>query len=216
MIRIGIVGCGQFSRHTYARLSVAAGSRRRQLSDHHGNSPPQIRPFAAMYVRRGKALRNGRLAATLPAIRWPSATNFSAISSREINMRIYTDYREMIADGPIDAVNDFSTHALHHQVAAAAFQSGKHLMSQKPLALTVAAARSAPKTESRNLTSASSKTSATRDYAPFTALGIRIQRRRKAIPGTFPPRICSSMVGGAPDKSSPTRPGDLRWKPAEH
>jgi predicted dehydrogenase len=45
------------------------------------------------------------------------------------------------ADGPVDAINDFSTHALHHQIAAHAFEHGKHLLTQKPLAVTVKAAR---------------------------------------------------------------------------
>ncbi|MEZ4555135.1 MAG: Gfo/Idh/MocA family oxidoreductase [Caldilineaceae bacterium] len=54
---------------------------------------------------------------------------------------VYTDYREMIDAGVVDAVNDFTTLALHHQVAEAAFDAGLHLLTQKPLAVSVKLAR---------------------------------------------------------------------------
>ncbi|MEZ4714543.1 MAG: hypothetical protein R2851_00380 [Caldilineaceae bacterium] len=38
----------------------------------------------------------------------------------DVDVRAYTDYREMIDAGVVDAVNDFTTLALHHQVAEAA------------------------------------------------------------------------------------------------
>ena len=59
----------------------------------------------------------------------------------DVDVQVVTDYREMITSGPIDAVNDFTTHALHHQIAETAFSAGKDVLTQKPLAITVAAAR---------------------------------------------------------------------------
>jgi len=56
-------------------------------------------------------------------------------------VQVYTDYRRMIAEAPIDAVNDFTIHSLHHQIAGASFAAGKDLLTQKPLALTIAAGR---------------------------------------------------------------------------
>ena len=52
---------------------------------------------------------------------------------------MFTDFRQMVTEGSINAVNDFTTHALHHQVANAALGAGKHLLTQKPLAVSVAA-----------------------------------------------------------------------------
>jgi len=46
-----------------------------------------------------------------------------------------------MAEAPITAVNDFTSHALHHQVAEAALGAGKDLLTEKPMAVTVRAAR---------------------------------------------------------------------------
>jgi predicted dehydrogenase len=59
----------------------------------------------------------------------------------DVEVGIYTDYRDMIASGTVDAVNDFTTLALHHQVGAEALSAGMHLLTQKPLAITVRAAQ---------------------------------------------------------------------------
>jgi predicted dehydrogenase len=59
----------------------------------------------------------------------------------DVEVQVFTDYRQMIQAGPIDAVNDFTIHAVHHQIAEVAFSAGKDLLTQKPLAVTVAAAR---------------------------------------------------------------------------
>jgi predicted dehydrogenase len=59
----------------------------------------------------------------------------------DVDVQVYTDYREMLDAGVVDAVNDFTTLALHHKVAEAAIQAGNHLLTQKPLAISVKAAR---------------------------------------------------------------------------
>ncbi|MBL9124472.1 MAG: Gfo/Idh/MocA family oxidoreductase, partial [Planctomycetaceae bacterium] len=59
----------------------------------------------------------------------------------DVEPEIFTDFRALIASGQVDAVNDFTTHSLHHQVADAAFAAGKHLLTQKPLAVSMAAGR---------------------------------------------------------------------------
>ena len=71
----------------------------------------------------------------------------------DVEVEVFTDYREMIGAGAIDAVNDFTTHALHHQVAEIALGHDKHLLTQKPLAVSVAAARRmCEQAEARDLT----------------------------------------------------------------
>jgi predicted dehydrogenase len=50
---------------------------------------------------------------------------------------IYGDYHELLADDEIDAVDIALPHYLHRDSIVAAAEAGKHLMSEKPLCLTL-------------------------------------------------------------------------------
>lgn len=52
--------------------------------------------------------------------------------------RTYGDYRELLADADIDAVSIAVPNHLHLPMALAAFEAGKHVLIEKPLARTVA------------------------------------------------------------------------------
>lgn len=49
---------------------------------------------------------------------------------------IYADYREMLADADIDAVDICLPHHLHKDAIVAAARAGKHILCEKPLCLT--------------------------------------------------------------------------------
>lgn len=49
-----------------------------------------------------------------------------------------TDYREVLADPKVKAVTIATRHHLHKEIALAAIAAGKHVLVEKPLALTVA------------------------------------------------------------------------------
>ncbi len=51
--------------------------------------------------------------------------------------KTYTDYRDALADSEIDAVSICLPHALHCPVALAAASAGKHILCEKPIALTI-------------------------------------------------------------------------------
>ncbi len=51
---------------------------------------------------------------------------------------VYTNWREIIADPNIDAVTVALPNALHAEVSIAALNAGKHVLCEKPLAMTVA------------------------------------------------------------------------------
>jgi predicted dehydrogenase len=96
---------------------------------------------ARMYVRRGQG------PAQRPAVSQfagdPLAIGDEYVSDfqDDVDVKVYTDFRKMMAEAPITAVNDFTSHALHHQVAEAALGAGKDLLTEKPMAVTVRAAR---------------------------------------------------------------------------
>jgi len=54
---------------------------------------------------------------------------------------VYTDYREMMKDDEIVAVSVATPNALHAPVAIAAFEAGKHVICEKPIATSAAEAR---------------------------------------------------------------------------
>ncbi|HLA42295.1 MAG TPA: Gfo/Idh/MocA family oxidoreductase [Aggregatilineales bacterium] len=49
----------------------------------------------------------------------------------------YTDYHDALRDSTIDAVSICLPHQLHHPVALDAARAGKHILCEKPLAMTV-------------------------------------------------------------------------------
>ena len=49
--------------------------------------------------------------------------------------RAYGDYRELIADPDIQVIHNTTPNHLHFPVTMAALEAGKHVISDKPLAL---------------------------------------------------------------------------------
>jgi predicted dehydrogenase len=54
--------------------------------------------------------------------------------------KTYTDYVDALADAHVDAVSICTPHALHCPMAIQATQAGKHILCEKPMALTVSEA----------------------------------------------------------------------------
>ncbi|MCL6429274.1 MAG: Gfo/Idh/MocA family oxidoreductase [Anaerolineae bacterium] len=52
--------------------------------------------------------------------------------------KAYTDYRQLLADPDVDAVEVLTPHHLHAPVGIAAMEAGKHVSMQKPMAVTAA------------------------------------------------------------------------------
>jgi predicted dehydrogenase len=140
MIRIGIVGCGRIlNAHLQGYLKL------RKL----GVDTFRITALCArneqdalMFRRRGEG-PPPRPPVLDPATGDPLAAPHTYVSDihDDIEVGVYTDYRDLIASGRVDAINDLTTLALHHQVGLAAFDAGLHLLTQKPLAISVRAAR---------------------------------------------------------------------------
>lgn len=139
MIRIGIVGCG---RILAAHLQGYRLLREAGVDDFRITALcPRREEDARMYVQRGSGPPQRPAVSNIAGDPLSVGDEYLSDFQPDIEPAIFTDYRQMIASGLIDAVNDFSTHALHHQVAEHAFLQGKHLLTQKPLAVTMAAGR---------------------------------------------------------------------------
>ena len=53
--------------------------------------------------------------------------------------RLVSDYRELLADGAVDAVYCAVPHNLHEEIYTAALDAGKHLLGEKPFGIDLAA-----------------------------------------------------------------------------
>jgi predicted dehydrogenase len=52
--------------------------------------------------------------------------------------KVFTDYKEVLADPQIDAVQICTPHYLHAEMAVNAARAGKHILTEKPMAISVA------------------------------------------------------------------------------
>ncbi len=140
MIRIGIVGAGRIlNAHLqgYLKLRQAGIDNFRIVA-----LCARKHEDALMFHKRGHG-PSPRPPVLDPATGDPLAAPHTYISdiNDDVEVALYTDYRDMIASGKIDAVNDTTTLAMHHQIGLDALNAGLHLLSQKPLAISVRAAK---------------------------------------------------------------------------
>jgi predicted dehydrogenase len=78
--------------------------------------------------------------ASVTAIADIDPKNAARSARRAGGARIFSDYREMIASGLVDAVDICLPHHLHKAAIVAAAAAGKHVLCEKPLCLSVAEA----------------------------------------------------------------------------
>ena len=140
MVRIGIVGCGRIlNAHLQGWLKLQkAGENDFRIAALTARRAEDAR----MFQRRG-AGPPPRPPVLDPSTGDPLAAPHTYVSDlhADADAALFTDYRAMIASGLVDAVVDTSPLDLHHQVAAAALDAGLHVHTQKPLAISVRAAR---------------------------------------------------------------------------
>lgn len=139
MIRIGIVGCG---RILAAHLRGYRLLREAGIDDFRITALcPRKESDGWMYVKRGEGPPQRPAVSNIPGDPLAIGDEYLSDFQDDVDVKVYTDYRQMIAEGPIDAVNDYTIHSLHHQIADCAFSHGKHVLSQKPLAVSMEAGR---------------------------------------------------------------------------
>ena len=139
MIRIGIVGCGRILN---AHLQAFKTLKELGIKNFEITGLCELKAEdALMFLERGK----GPLprAPVLRSSEDPLAAPPTYLSDfQSVNhVGIYTDYHELIANPNVDAIMDLTTVAEHHLVGEASLHANKHLLTQKPLAISVRAAR---------------------------------------------------------------------------
>ena len=139
MIQIGIVGCGRImAAHLRGyRLLREAGVDDFRITTLCSLSEDEAR----MYVRRGEGPPQRAAVSQFAGDPLAVADEYVSDFQDDVEVRVYSDFGRMIAEAPITAVNDFTSHALHHQVAEAALAADKDLLTEKPMAVSVRAAR---------------------------------------------------------------------------
>lgn len=74
------------------------------------------------------------------AVRRPAAVQQYADSQ---GLRLYDDYRKLLADPGVDAIVLATPHSIHAELIMAAAKAGKHVFTEKPFTLTTESAREA-------------------------------------------------------------------------
>src|SRR2546423_9976383 len=140
MIRIGIVGCGRILN---AHLQGYKQLRERGIDTFRITALCARRQEDALMFRRRGEGPPPRPPVLDPATGDPLAAPHTYVSDfqDDLEVAIFTDYHELIASGSVDAINDLTPLALHHEVGAAALEAGQHLVTPKPLAGSVPGAR---------------------------------------------------------------------------
>src|SRR5688572_23978374 len=137
-IRVGIVGAGRIvpaHLRGYAALR-AAGFDDVRITAICSRDPDRARSFVRGGGPSAAAEVDGPASDPLFA---PSIA--VADFQDDVEARVFTDVREMLDAGVVDAVDITTEVALHHTQALACLEAGVHAMVQKPFAITVRAAR---------------------------------------------------------------------------
>lgn len=136
-VRIGIIGCGRILNahlrgfktlldHGVGGFRIAALCARKEADLHRfrkrGEGPP---PRPAPVPNPNDPLNAPQM--------------YVSDLHPDQEPELYTDYREMLAKGGVDAVCIYTGHDSHHTIAIDALNAGKHVAVEKPMGITVRA-----------------------------------------------------------------------------
>ena len=140
MIRIGIVGCGRILN---AHLQGFKKLRDQGVNDFRITAlVARNEADAWMFHTRGQG-PPPRPPVLPPESGDPLAAPHTYLSDFQpgTEVHVFADYRPMLDASIVDAILDLTPVFLHHQLGLAALDAGIHLLTQKPLAITVRAAK---------------------------------------------------------------------------
>ena len=140
MIRIGIVGCGRIlAAHLRGyRLLREAGIHDFRITSLCARNPDD----AIGYIRQDPSHPQRTPVSTLKGDPLSIASEYLENFQPDTKVTVTENYSELIASNDVDAVNDFTSHGLHHIIAKECSTHGKDLLTQKPIALNPSAGQS--------------------------------------------------------------------------
>lgn len=137
-IRLGIIGCGRIlpAHLRGLRLLREAGFEGFRITALMARNLDD----ALRFRRRGEGPEPRLPASTSPGD--PLGAPHMYVSDlHDGEVAAYDDLDRMLAEAPVDAVYVLTTHSTHHDFAIRALRAGKHVAVEKPMAITMRAAR---------------------------------------------------------------------------
>jgi predicted dehydrogenase len=111
--------------------------------------------------------------------------------ARKVGAKPYTNYRDLLADPEVQAVNVPLPHHLHYPVARAALEAGKHVLLEKPMAPTVKECA-----DLMALAKARGLTLSVAENTPFVSAYIAV-RALLLSGGIGTPRLIRTLISGS-------------------
>lgn len=112
-------------------------------------------------------------------------------AARQAGARPYTDYRDLLADPEVQAVDVPLPHHLHYPVARAALEAGKHVLLEKPMAPTAKECA-----DLIALAKARGLTLSVAENTPFVAAYIAVRALLQSG-GIGTPRLIRTLISGS-------------------
>ncbi len=114
-VRIGLIGCGDIAKYHVLGL--------RELAE--------------------KGLEGFEIVATCDIVKERAKSLASEIKrfQKKTRPQIYVDFQKMLKNDDIEALDICTDHRTHHLIAIPCLEAGKHVMVEKPLGITMRAAR---------------------------------------------------------------------------
>ena len=146
-VRLGIVGCGRILPAHLRGIAVAQAA---------GLPSFRITALCARRIEDALAFRSpdDGVPPRSPASaneRDPLGAPHRYVADLQTELPdVFDDWRVMLDAGVVDAVLVLASVSVHHQVALAALDAGKHVLIEKPLAITVRAGKAIADAATRN------------------------------------------------------------------
>lgn len=140
MIRIGIVGCGRIlAAHLRGyRLLREAGINDFRITFLCARNPDD----AFGYIRQDSSHPQRSPVSSMQGDPLAISGEFLEQFQPDTKVTVTDNFSELINSSDVDAVNDFTSHGLHHIIAKDCSIHGKDLLTQKPIAINPSAAQS--------------------------------------------------------------------------